>query len=143
MKPPRWREPGGSISWRGGSISCERRTRRSKPLLQPPSHPREISIRPGHQRPRLARLAMLELGELRIDQKSGGRREGRSAGRFAQASDAERAADAHLTAENVAGEIGKPGELAGAAHQNDASPWVRGEWRGGKPVAHHFQDLLD
>src|SRR6185312_10546688 len=41
------------------------------------------------------------------------------------------------------GKIGEARKLAGAAGEHHASARLRGKRRGGKPVAHHFQDFLD
>src|SRR6478672_11403394 len=78
---------------------------RLKPLPQPPPHAREIPIRPGHELPRSARLAVLQIGELRIDEQACGCRESRSPRRVAETADAERAADAHLPAQHVGCEV--------------------------------------
>jgi hypothetical protein len=85
--------------------------------------------------PRSPRFEMFEMRCLRIDQKPRGNREGRSLGRVRQTRHAERTPDAHRPTENAPGEFRQPGELAGAAGQNDLRARLGLKRRGRKSVA--------
>src|SRR5271154_6926136 len=80
-------------------------------------------------------------GESEMDQTCGGG-EGRSPGRLGQPLDAQRAADADLLVENVAGQLARARQLAGAAGQHHAAPGRLVEARGGETVAHQLAGLL-
>src|ERR1043166_7048661 len=71
----------------------------SKALPKPSSDPCEVTVRPRHQVPRATRFVVFEVSELRIDQQSGGGREGRPLGDVGEPSDAQRAAEWDLGAE--------------------------------------------
>src|SRR5579864_6988981 len=115
----------------------------SEALTKPLSDAGEIAARAVHQIPPAARLEVLEVRRLRINQQTRRRGECRAFGRIGQPGDAERPSAAHRPAENAGGELGQSVELTGAAGKNDASARLAGEQRNREPVAHHLQDLLD
>src|SRR5271169_784137 len=80
---------------------------------------------------------------LRINEETARHGKSRAFGGVRRAGNAERAPDAHLAAENARGQIRQPGELAGAAGEDDMAPPVGAERRGRQPVADHFQYFFD
>src|SRR5215475_8124036 len=86
----------------------------SEALAQPSSDPCDIAA-PCCRVPRCPRFEMLDMRRLRVNQQSGRDRERRSLRLLGQAANAERSADPHGTAQNLRGEPGQAGELAGAA----------------------------
>ncbi len=85
---------------------------------------------------------MLDMGDLRIDQQTDRRREGRALARFRQPLDPERPAGTpDLAAENPPRHLRQAGELAGAARQHNAPPGSGRETGIRQPVAYQFEDL--
>src|SRR5437764_10519485 len=67
--------------------------RASKPLFQPPSDAREIPVGAGREHARAARLAVLQIGKLRVDKQAGSGGKRGTRGRVGQPTDSKRPAD--------------------------------------------------
>src|SRR3954471_23478203 len=96
--------------------------RSSEALAKPSSDLPEITVSPCPELPRMPRFDVFQMSVLRIDQQTGWHREGRALGLAGQTAEAERAADAHGTAENPGGKLGNAGELRCAAAQDNPRP---------------------
>src|SRR4029453_19480463 len=90
----------------------------SEALAKPSSDPWDIAALPCRRLPRCPRFEMLQMRRLRVDQQPRGGGKSRSLGLLGQAGNAERAPDAHRTAENLRRQPGEPGELAPPAREN-------------------------
>src|SRR5580700_2875611 len=112
-------------------------------LLDPSPDTGEVAVAGRSQHAALtARLEMLHIGDLRIDQKADGGGESRPFRGLRQPLDPERPADPHLLRENAARGVDEAGELAAPAGEHVAAP-LRRETGLLQAVAHQFQDLLD
>ena len=81
--------------------------------------------------------------QLRVDEQPRCRRKGWSFRFLWKPGDAEGPANSRRAAEHLRRQFDKTGELGCPAGQNDATPRLGRERRGGKPVADHFQNFLD
>src|SRR5579883_1853468 len=115
----------------------------SEALAKPQSDASEIAARAHHQLPLAARLEVLEMRRLWINQETGSDRKGRALDHIGRSRNAERPADADLPAENPRRQIRQSGELAAAAGQNDMAARIGRQRAIGKPIAYHFQNFLD
>src|SRR5580692_2712307 len=90
----------------------------------------------------MPRFDMLKMSVLRIDQEPGGHRERGVLGLVREPAEAERAANPHWAAENLARQFDNAGELRGAAAQDNSGFGLRRKRGIRKPVADHFKNLL-
>src|SRR5215472_9510027 len=112
-------------------------------LAKPSSHPREIASGSRHELARAPRFHLLEMRQLRIDQKARGDRECRPLGGLGKPANTEWTADPHPPRKNARRDLRQSGELARSPRQDHARARVRRERRGGEAIAHHFQNLFD
>src|SRR6516225_7416541 len=115
----------------------------SEALLQPASDPSDVAASTRARVAHPARLEVFKMRNLRVDQETGRGREGGALGGLRHSGNAERPGDADRPIEDAGGEIGEPAQLAGAAGQDHVCARFDGEGRGGQPIAHDFEDLLD
>src|SRR5215213_407217 len=116
----------------------------SKALANPLPDLAHVAVRPGAlAKAARARLEVLGMRDLRIDEEPDRRREGRPLGGLRHALDAERPTDPDLPLQNLLGEIGKPDELAAAPGQHDPAAGLRGKARVLEALADELEDLLE
>src|SRR5215216_4660493 len=116
----------------------------SKALANPLPDLAHVAVRPGAlAKAARARLEVLGMRDLRIDEEPDRGREGRPFGGLRHALDAERPADPDLPLQNLLGEIGKPDELAATSGQYDPAAGLRGEARVLEALADELEDLLE
>src|ERR1700712_5727246 len=96
--------------------------RSSEALAKPSSDLSEIAVGPCPELPRMPRFDMFKMSVLRVDQEARRHRERRALGFARQPSETKGATDAHRAAQDLACKFGNPGELRGAAAQDNPRP---------------------
>src|SRR5438105_15090232 len=113
-----------------------------KAFAKPSPDLSEVAVSPSLELPRMPRFDVFEMGVLRVDQQPRGDRERSALGLGGQSAKAERTADPHRPAENLACELHNAGKLGGATAQDNSRPRLCGKGGIGKPVPDHLKNLL-
>src|SRR6478735_3709387 len=115
-----------------------------KTFANPSAHPRDVAVGSGPLKQAAgARLEILDMCHLRINQEADHRRECGALRRFGQTLDAERTPDTNLSLKNAPCSLGQAHQLACATRQNDPPSRLSCEARILEAISNEFEDLLD